>query len=66
MKMEIAKITSKGQITLPKVVRTDMKLKSGSNVVFIKSKEGYMIFSEADVEKGMIKIDVGDVDDEEL
>ena len=40
--MELAKITSKGQITLPISIRKELNLKDGSKVAFIE-KEGMYI-----------------------
>lgn len=34
--MEIAKVTSKGQITVPKEVRKQLELEAGSKIVFIR------------------------------
>lgn len=34
--MDIAKLTSKGQLTVPKAVREKLKLESGSKVVFLE------------------------------
>ena len=36
----MAKVTSKGQITLPKVVRERLGLKPGSSVVFVEDETG--------------------------
>ncbi len=40
--MELAKITSKGQITLPISIRRELKLKDGDKVAFIE-KDGNII-----------------------
>lgn len=37
--MELAKITSKGQITIPKDIRDKLKLKTGDKVIFIEDGE---------------------------
>ena len=39
--MEVAKITSKGQITIPVAVRKKMKLKDGDKVIFIEQGGRY-------------------------
>ena len=44
--MEIAKLTSKGQITLPIAVRKKLKLKSGDQVV-IQEENGRFYFDNA-------------------
>jgi len=41
--MELAKITSKGQITLPIEIRRKLNLKEGGKVAFIESESGYTI-----------------------
>ncbi|MDR1831634.1 MAG: AbrB/MazE/SpoVT family DNA-binding domain-containing protein [Fusobacteriaceae bacterium] len=41
--MELAKITSKGQITLPIEIRRKLNLKEGGKVAFIESDGGYTI-----------------------
>ena len=41
--MEIAKLTSKGQITIPKAVRDDLGVDTGDKLVFIKSEGGYLV-----------------------
>jgi AbrB family looped-hinge helix DNA binding protein len=44
MKLEEAKLTSKGQITIPKTIRTALGLKFGEKVVFIReNREVIMI-----------------------
>ena len=41
--MQIAKITSKGQITIPKEVREILKLKDGSKVAFLPKGDTFII-----------------------
>ena len=41
--MEVAKITTKGQITIPIDVRKDMNLKDGDKVVFVKQDGKYYV-----------------------
>ncbi|MFT4051390.1 MAG: AbrB/MazE/SpoVT family DNA-binding domain-containing protein [Microbacterium sp.] len=38
--MTMATVTSKGQITIPKDVRDDLKLETGSRVMFVKLRNG--------------------------
>ena len=38
--MELAKVTTKGQITIPKSIRELLDLKEGSKVLFIKKEVG--------------------------
>ncbi len=44
--MELAKITSKGQITIPVQIRKKLKLKEGDKVFFIEEK-GRVFFQNA-------------------
>jgi AbrB family looped-hinge helix DNA binding protein len=44
--MELAKLTSKGQITIPKQIRKKLKLKEGDKVFFIEEK-GKIYFQNA-------------------
>jgi len=44
--MELAKVTSKGQITIPIQIRKKLKLKEGDKVFFIEEK-GKVIFQNA-------------------
>jgi AbrB family looped-hinge helix DNA binding protein len=39
--MEIAKITSKGQITIPQEIREKMALKKGDKIIFIEDNGKY-------------------------
>ena len=41
--MELAKITSKGQITLPIGLRRKLNLKQGGKVAFLESGTGYTV-----------------------
>lgn len=41
--MPVAKVTSKGQITLPKKVREDMGISSGEEVEFQREENGYLL-----------------------
>ena len=45
--MEVAKITSKGQITIPIYVRRMMKLKEGDKVIFINEGGRYYVENAA-------------------
>jgi AbrB family looped-hinge helix DNA binding protein len=45
--MEVAKITTKGQITIPVAIRNSMKLKDGSKVLFIKEGDRYYVENAA-------------------
>lgn len=42
-------ITRKYQVTIPKPVRKDLKLKIGEKVVFIKSGEGYKLMKASEI-----------------
>jgi len=41
--MPTAKITSKGQITLPKEIRDHLKVESGDNVIFFLNNRGEVV-----------------------
>ena len=41
--MEIAKLTSKGQITIPKAVRETLGVATGDKLIFIKCDSGYLV-----------------------
>lgn len=41
--MELATITSNGQITLPKGVCDDLRVKAGDKIIFLRSKNGYEV-----------------------
>ena len=48
--MELAKITSKGQITLPISIRRKLKLKEGDKVAFIEKEGNYIIVNPLSLE----------------
>lgn len=43
MKMELAKLTSKGQITVPVAIRKKLALKEGDKIVFLSDDNGIRI-----------------------
>jgi len=43
-----ATVTSKGQVTIPKPVREDLHLRSGSKVMFVSSPEGVVMRPKSD------------------
>lgn len=46
--MELARVTSKGQITIPKDIREKLNLKPGDKVVFLE-EDGRIIFANSSV-----------------
>lgn len=57
--MAIATVTSKGQITVPALIRAELNIQSGDRIEFVKVGEGRYEFVAASKEasqlKGMIK-----------
>lgn len=45
--MELAKVTSKGQITIPKSIREMLKVKEGSKILFFKQGDEIVIKNAA-------------------
>lgn len=45
--MELAKVTSKGQITIPKEIRDILKIKEGSKVLFFRQGDEVVIKNAA-------------------
>ena len=43
MEMELAKLTSKGQLTVPVAIRKKLRLKEGDKVVFLSDADGIRI-----------------------
>jgi len=57
MKIEEAKVTSKGQITIPKAIRNSLGLKTGGRVVFIpEGREVTMVAKTQDPLKELIEL----------
>lgn len=48
--MELAKLTSKGQITVPKRIRSVLQVDEGDRIAFIEN-DGFVIMAKADLEK---------------
>ena len=46
-----AKITSKGQLTLPKPLRDKLGLKTGDNIIIRETSEGYVLEKELDQQR---------------
>jgi len=46
-----AKITSKGQLTLPKPLRDKLGLKTGDNVIIRETSEGYVLEKDLDQQR---------------
>ena len=47
--MEIARVTSKGQITIPRDIRTKMNIKRGDKIVFFEDNGNYFIKNSASI-----------------
>ncbi|MCL2312748.1 MAG: AbrB/MazE/SpoVT family DNA-binding domain-containing protein [Firmicutes bacterium] len=45
--MEIAKVTSNGQITIPSDIRRRLKIKDGDKVLFLESDDGVLMFNSS-------------------
>jgi len=43
--MEIAKVTSNGQITIPADIRRRLRIKDGDKVLFLESNDGVLMFN---------------------
>lgn len=48
--MELSKLTSKGQITIPKKIRQALQVEEGDRVAFIK-EDGFVIMAKADLKQ---------------
>ncbi len=46
-----AKVTSKGQLTLPKSLRDKLGLKTGDNIIIRETSEGYVLEKELDQQR---------------
>ena len=49
MKMEVATLTAKGQLTIPVAVRTKLNLQQGDKVVFIEDGQDVRILNASDL-----------------
>jgi AbrB family looped-hinge helix DNA binding protein len=47
MEMELAKLTSKGQLTVPMAIRKKLRLKEGDKVVFLADDDGVRIVNSS-------------------
>jgi antitoxin PrlF len=47
--MEIAKVTSKGQVTIPRDIRVKMDLKKGDKVLFFEENGKYFLQNSASI-----------------
>ena len=47
--MEIAKITSKGQVTIPRDIRVKMDLKKGDKILFFEENGRYFLQNSASI-----------------
>ena len=45
--MEIAKVTSNGQITIPSDIRRRLNIKDGDKVLFLESDDGVLMFNSS-------------------
>ena len=45
--MEVARVTSKGQITIPRDIRTKMNIKRGDKIVFFEDNGKYFLQNSA-------------------
>jgi len=51
--METAKLSSKGQVTIPVGIRRKLGLKTGENVLFIERSSNVIITSEQEIKTSM-------------
>lgn len=60
--MDVAKVTTKGQVTIPKEVRESLDLGTGSKLVFIKRGSDWVVFNPDQIQ---VSQPVQPVDDSE-
>jgi AbrB family looped-hinge helix DNA binding protein len=67
--MSQATVTSKGQITIPKEVREELGIETGTKVIFIRTQDGFVLRAKnldlMDL-RGALKYDGPPLSDEEL
>ena len=56
--MELAKVTSNGQITIPSSIRRRLKIKDGDKVLFLESNDGVLMFNSSVVALKQIQKDM--------
>ena len=44
----MSKVTEKGQVTIPKVIREELGIQPGDEVTFEKTEDGYVVRKEID------------------
>ncbi len=49
--VEVATVTSKGQVTLPSSIRKKLGLRKGSKLIFLEEGEGVRLLAGEDLEK---------------
>jgi len=49
MDMEVSRVTSKGQITIPKAIRLRLNLVEGDKVAFIEDESGKIVITKSSV-----------------
>ncbi|MFM9279641.1 AbrB/MazE/SpoVT family DNA-binding domain-containing protein [Paenibacillus jiagnxiensis] len=49
MNMEVSRVTSKGQITIPKTIRERLNLQEGDKVAFIEDESGKIVITKSSV-----------------
>lgn len=47
MHIEVSKVTSKGQITIPKFVREQLDLHEGDKIAFIEDEQGHFVITKS-------------------
>lgn len=50
-----AKITSKGQVTIPIAIRQKLKLKEGKNIIFWEDENGCAIYNPSEISLNALK-----------
>jgi antitoxin PrlF len=67
--MSQATVTSKGQITIPKEVRDELGIETGTKVVFVRTRDGFVLRAKnlklMDL-RGTLKYDGPPLSDEEI
>ena len=56
--MEIAKVTSNGQITIPSDIRRRLNIKDGDKVLFMESDDGVLMFNSSMVAMRQLQKDM--------